>query len=112
MRQLGQAAVGAVAVSCSRTDFGTGVRGFFGKPCLGVPAQGFSSSAVPVLRDVPVLGKTLIQHDPLIYLGCPLARFLWFLLYRHRTQSALKVRAVGESPSGAEMMGVHVLAVR
>jgi len=92
------------------TIFAAGVSGFFGKPFIGIPAKGFSARAIPLLGDVPVLGKIFFQHDPLVYVGYLLVPLLWFLLYR--TRSGLNVRAAGESPASADMMGVRVVALR
>jgi general nucleoside transport system permease protein len=92
------------------TIFGTGLSGLLGKHYIGVPAEGFAPVAVPWLAEVPLLGKTLFQHDPLVYLAFLLVPVVWVLLYRSRP--GLKVLAAGENPSSAEAMGVKVVAVR
>jgi general nucleoside transport system permease protein len=90
--------------------FGTGLSGFFGKPFVGVPAEGFAPIAVPWLAEIPLLGRMFFQHDPLVYVAYLLVPSLWGLVYR--TRLGLKVRAVGEHPRSADALGISVMVVR
>lgn len=92
------------------TIFGTGLSGVLGRAFVGVPAAGFSPVPVPVLAEVPWLGKIFFNHDPLVYLVYLLVPGVWVLLYR--TRPGLKVRAVGENPASADAMGISVVALR
>jgi general nucleoside transport system permease protein len=90
--------------------FGMGLSGLFGKPFVGVPAEGFAPIAVPWLAEVPLLGRMFFQHDPLVYVAYLLVPSLWVLVYR--TRLGLKVRAVGEHPRSADALGISVVVVR
>ena len=67
----------------------------------------FVNSPFPAfLRNIPVLGPLLFQHNILTYFALALAVFLaWFL---NRTRKGLYLRAVGESPATADAAGINV----
>ena len=85
---------------------GTGVSGFLGRPYIGVRFSGIEVWGIPFLKDLPVLGKVLFQHDILVYLTIYVAAAVWFLLYK--TRFGLQVRAVGEEPHAAYAQGIPV----
>ena len=62
----------------------------------------FVNSPFPAfLRNIPVLGPLLFQHNILTYFALALAVFLaWFL---NKTRKGLYLRAVGESPASAKI---------
>lgn len=65
---------------------------------------------VPLLADIPYMGKILFEHSPLTYLGFALVPIFWIML--NRTVLGLKIRAVGEKPEAADAAGVNVYGVR
>ncbi|MCC6147061.1 MAG: ABC transporter permease [Anaerolineaceae bacterium] len=65
---------------------------------------------IPVLGEIPFIGKVLFNQYPLVYLAFFMAPVVWFILYR--TSWGLKIRAVGEHPHAADTVGIHVLKVR
>lgn len=91
--------------------FGTGVAQF-----LGQPVEGRSLSSrlggvdVPLLADIPAIGRILFQQDPVVYLSWVLIAAAAF--YLSRTRTGLAVRSVGESPATADAAGIRVAAVR
>lgn len=85
---------------------GTGLSGFLGRPYIGVRFSGIDTWGIPFLKDLPVLGKVLFQHDILVYLTVFVAAGVWCLLYK--TRFGLQVRAVGEDPNAAYAQGVPV----
>jgi general nucleoside transport system permease protein len=99
-----------VASGLALTIFGTGLSAALGRGYIGVPADGFHTTAVPGLSQLPVLGPILFQQDPLVYLSYLLVPAAWFMLYR--TRWGLDIRAVGEQPEAADAMGVDVARVR
>lgn len=93
------------------TIFGTGTSGFLGKAYQGLPtADPVTAAAVPFLSDIPILGRILFNHDPLVYIGFILAIIFWLLMYR--TKWGLNIRAVGENPAAADAVGISVSRVR
>ncbi len=98
------------------TIFGTGFAKFFGammideaggSPKLSVKfLKAVSEKAIPVLGDIPVVGKLLFSHNPLVYLAVVLA--VLCTVYMLRTRSGLNMRAVGENPGAADAAGINV----
>lgn len=96
------------------TIFGTGFANFFGE-YIGQKAGGyvavgdvtkkaFSSLHIPVLSDIPVLGKLLFQYNWLVYLAIAIAIVMtWFF---GSSRVGLNLRAVGEDPATADAAGI------
>jgi simple sugar transport system permease protein len=75
-----------------------------------VVIEGIAPLTVAGLSDLPVVGRLLFAHNPLVYLSLVLfAAVQWFL---YRTRAGLVVRAVGESPQSAHAIGYPVIAIR
>ena len=62
------------------------------------------------LSGVPVLGPVLFHQNALVYASWALV--LLTLAYLYRTRTGLHVRAVGESPQTADVMGIAVARYR
>lgn len=93
--------------------FGTGVAEFLGQPVEGQAldtAVRLGGLDVPLLADIPAVGRILFQQDPVVYLSWILIAAAAF--YLTRTRTGLAVRAVGESPATADAAGIRVAAVR
>lgn len=100
-----------VVTGLSLTIFGGGVAGFAGKSLAGqlVPEDvkvAFFSAKIPLLGDIPVIGRVLFQQDWFVYLGY-LAVILMGL-YLYRTKMGLNLRMVGENPAAADASGINV----
>jgi simple sugar transport system permease protein len=61
---------------------------------------------VPVLRDLPLVGKALFAQSPLFYLLYLLIPATFWMLWRSRW--GLEVRACGENPAAANVTGIPV----
>jgi ABC-type uncharacterized transport system permease subunit len=93
------------------TMLGLGVAGLFGKPFIGRPlATKLLPVKIPLLGDLPVVGRLLFTQDPLFYLAVLLGVLFWFLL--QRTRWGIEVRSVGENPAAAAVQGISVAGVR
>lgn len=93
------------------TMLGLGVAGLFGKPFIGRPLPTkLLPVKIPLLGDIPVVGRLLFTQDPLFYLAVALGILLWFLL--QRTRWGIEIRSVGENPAAAAVRGVNVARVR
>ena len=98
------------------TIFGLGVYFFVGNglesvswPVMGDYAniiKGFADIPIPLLSEIPVIGKGLFSHNILVYLGVVLAIVMWW--YLNRTTMGLRLRAVGENPASADSVGINV----
>ncbi len=65
---------------------------------------------VPLIENVPVAGQIFSGQLPLAYLAFLVVPVVWFILYR--TTWGLKIRAVGEHPHAADVLGISVVKVR
>ena len=61
---------------------------------------------IPVIKDIPVLGRIVSGQSLLTYLAVGAVFVMWFLL--KRTRVGLRIRAVGENPKAAESVGISV----
>jgi general nucleoside transport system permease protein len=93
--------------------FGTGLSTFLGRPVEGqplAPSARIGARTIPLLEDVPLLGRVLFSQDVVVYATWVLAAATaWYLF---RTRPGLALRAVGESPATADAMGLRVNAIR
>jgi len=99
------------------TLFGTGLASFMGQrlgpggtTMVGLQGPAFQRIPLPVLGDLPVVGPSLFTQDVLTYSLYLLVPILWFYLYK--TRFGLHLRAVGENPQAADVMGVNVTVTR
>ncbi|HOY67604.1 MAG TPA: ABC transporter permease [Candidatus Ozemobacteraceae bacterium] len=93
------------------TTLGLGLSGLIGRSLIGKPLPcRFAEAPLPLLSELPVLGKALFSQDILVYLSFAAVPALWLFLFR--TRAGLAVRAAGENPHAAEAMSVDVVFVR
>ena len=64
---------------------------------------------IPIIKDIPVLGKILSGQSLLTYVAVLSIWFVWFLL--KRTRVGLRIRSVGENPKAAESVGISVTRI-
>lgn len=71
----------------------------------------FSRINVPLLCDIPVIGKLFFTNVyPTFYLGLLLVVITWFIVFK--TKFGLHLRSCGEYPQASASMGIHVLKMR
>ncbi len=102
------------------TIFGTGFAKFFGEAMIrdagGSPklSESFMASIsekpIPVLGDIPVVGKLLFSHNPLVYLSVVIAIII--TIYMVKTRAGLNMRSVGENAAAADAAGINVTLVK
>jgi simple sugar transport system permease protein len=99
------------------TIFAAGLASFMGQrlgpsgqPLVGLVGPRFERLPIPMLSDLPVVGRALFQQDALVYLMYVLVPISAFYLYR--TRPGLHMRAVGENPHTADAKGISVGKVR
>ncbi|MCR5304291.1 MAG: ABC transporter permease [Lachnospiraceae bacterium] len=103
-------------VGLAITTFGVGFGNFFGgsisKIAGGVGQISVATSAsaykatIPVLSNIPVIGKLLFGYGFLSYAAIVIAILAWYFLFRARR--GLNLRAVGEDPAAADAAGINV----
>ncbi|MCV9885590.1 ABC transporter permease [Metabacillus halosaccharovorans] len=93
------------------TLFGTGMSAYLGKAVAGV-ALSISLPHVPLtwLEIIPVLGRIFSNLDLFIWMSICLAVLLY--LYMYKTSWGLHLKAVGDSPSTSDVMGISVIGFR
>jgi simple sugar transport system permease protein len=102
------------------TIFGTGFAKFFGEIMIskagGSPKlsndfmTAVSEKPIPVLSNIPVIGKLLFTHNPIVYLSIVIAVLAGIYLFR--TKAGLNMRAVGENPAAADAAGINVTLIK
>lgn len=99
-----------VATGLALTIFGVGLSSFVGAAWVGKPLAGFEPIAIPLLSEIPLIGRMLFDQDVLVYLSFALFGLVaWALL---KSRIGLIIQAVGENPDAASAMGLPVLRVR
>lgn len=96
------------------TLFGIGLSSLLFRLLAGgvITAQGagFQPLPIPVLSELPVIGKILFQQNLLVYIAFALVPISAWVL--NRTRWGLQIRAIGQNPAAADSMGVNVVRVR
>ena len=89
---------------------GLAYRSFFGSR-TGIPSiPTMQAWHLPLVSNIPVLGRALFSHLSIVYLAFALVPVFWFLL--KRTKWGLDARAVGENPAAAESAGIDIWRTR
>lgn len=66
--------------------------------------------SIPVLSDIPILGKSIFGQSILWYVAVFIMLISIFVIYK--TDVGLKIRAVGENPKACATVGINVNRVR
>jgi len=66
--------------------------------------------ALPILKQIPVLGKGLFSHNPLVYLSLILVAVLGWMF--RTTYLGLSLEAAGNKPAALDAAGVDVVRTR
>ena len=92
--------------------FGVGLAGTFFRSFIGGTQSitGISSVEIPLISKIPVIGKILFTHNPIVYVGYLMVPIAWYVIFK--TPWGLKVRAVGTHPRAADSLGINVTRIR
>lgn len=106
-----------VVTGLALTLFGTGLASFMGQrlgpggeTMVGLQGPTFPRISLPLLNKIPVLGPSMFNQDVLAYALYILLPLMWFYLYR--SQPGLHLRAIGNNPAAADVLGVPVKRAR
>jgi simple sugar transport system permease protein len=100
-----QVAVGFVlALLCRDLSY------FLGNPIMGETAPRLSSSPIPVLSGLPILGPLFFKQDVMTYLSFILVIAAWIFIFR--TRPGLILQGIGERPAAAFARGANVNRLR
>ena len=104
--------VTGLTLSIFGTGFGNFLGEYIGQQSGGYVAVGaqtkaaFASMRIPILSDIPVIGRLLFSYNWLVYFAIILALMLtWFL---KKSRVGLNLRAVGEDPATADAAGINI----
>ncbi|MBP2549596.1 simple sugar transport system permease protein [Neorhizobium galegae] len=99
-----------VATGLALTLLGLGLSGQIGESFVGIPGVKLQPIVVPVLSDIPFIGRLLFAQDITFYLSIALVVGVHWFLFRSRT--GLKMRAIGDNHGSAHALGIHVVRTR
>lgn len=99
-----------VATGLALTLFGLGLSSLMGQGYVGIKPP--LTGVVPFgpLADLPVVGRILFDHDPMVYLSIAVIAVVWAVLKFSRM--GLILRAVGENHDAAHALGYKVTRIR
>jgi general nucleoside transport system permease protein len=103
-------AVNQVATGLALTILGTGLSGLIGAGFVGDRITPVPDLYLPVLTDLPYVGRILFGQDAFVYFSVALIIAIWLFLYHSR--AGLVLRAVGENHTSAHALGYPVLTIR
>ncbi len=107
-----------VTVKADQTVVGTGLnilasgltitvnRAMFGASTSPPQIESFERIAIPGLSKIPVMGDVFFNQPMPVYIAFLLVPVAWFVMFR--TNTGLKLRAVGENPRACDTVGINV----
>ena len=99
-----------VAVGFVLTLLAADLARFLGADFTRIPGPQITRYALPILKDLPILGPIFFQQNVLVYFSYVLMFVIWFWLFR--TKGGLSLRAIGERPEAAYARGARVQRLR
>lgn len=99
-----------VATGLALTLFGLGLSSLMGQNYNGIKPPPTPHVPLGPLKDIPVLGPILFDHDAMVYISIALVALVWWVL--RSTRLGLVIRAVGESHDAAHSLGYKVNLIR
>lgn len=103
-------AANQVASGLATTILGLGLAGLIGAPFVGTRLDAAPALHIPVLTELPVIGRMMFGQDAFVYASLVLLALVAYGLVRTRT--GLVLRAVGESHVAAHALGHPVRRIR
>ncbi|KQQ72616.1 MULTISPECIES: ABC transporter permease [Rhizobium] len=99
-----------VATGLALTILGLGISGQLGESFVGQPGIKLQPIVIPLLSDIPFVGRVLFAQDLTFYLSIALVIGInWFLF---KSRRGLKLRAIGDNHGSAHALGINVIRTR
>jgi simple sugar transport system permease protein len=99
-----------VATGLALTLLGLGLSGMLGESFVGLPGVKLTNIDIPLLSDIPLVGRLVFGQDPIFYLSILLTGGVaWFLF---RSRAGLTLRSVGDNHVSAHALGIKVILIR
>ena len=107
----------AIVIGISLNLLASGLTSFLLRAVLGVSGT-FSDSSmqslprlhIPILADLPVVGRALGEQNPLVYISWILVALV--AVFLARTTWGLRIRGIGEQPDAAVTLGANATRYR
>lgn len=100
-----------IVTGLTLTIFGTGLSSLLGQKVVGQSLSEniksfFKPVEIPLLSDIPYLGKILFSQDVFIYLSLVITVLVG--IYMYNTNLGTNLKAVGENPAAADSASINV----
>jgi simple sugar transport system permease protein len=93
------------------TFLGTGLSAVLGASLVEVrTAPRLPAFPIPGLANIPILGPILFDQNVIVYIGLVTAPLAWYYIFR--TRPGMELRAIGEYPAAADVLGINVIRQR
>jgi ABC-type uncharacterized transport system permease subunit len=99
-----------VAVGFVLTLLCADLSSFLGNPFVRKPGPSVGHLAIPVLKQIPVLGPIFFDQNPVVYLSLLAIIVCWIWIFR--TRPGLILQGIGERPAAAFARGANVRLLR
>lgn len=99
-----------VAAGLAVGILGLGLSVLIGKQYEGKTINPLDDLDLGWLSELPVIGEVLFSHDIMVYTGLAMVLLTWWVL--SHSKLGLIIRAVGESPKSASVIGYPVVLIR
>jgi ABC-type uncharacterized transport system permease subunit len=99
-----------VAVGFVLTLLCADLSSFLGNPFVRKPGPSVPHLPIPVLSNIPIVGKLFFDHNVVIYASFLLIIVAWFWVFK--TQPGLRLQGVGERPEAAFARGINANRMR
>ncbi len=99
-----------VATGLALTILGIGLSGMIGEGFVGRPGIRMEALDIPILTDLPIIGKLIFGQDLIFYISIALVFGVYWFLFK--TRAGLTLRSVGDNHTSAHALGINVIKVR
>lgn len=94
------------AIGFVLTLLGDDLSAFLGQNYTRIPGPIVEHYAIPILKDIPIIGPIFFDQDVVVYFAYILVGVTWFWLFR--TQPGLRLRSAGDRPEAGFARGVNI----